>query len=280
LERILRIVETVFVYRLTHGEKLAWHGRYHVHNDNEFEIHFFLCGTGSFLINTAKISIEDNALFLVGPHDFHSIVPEQVTSPLTYYAVLFELDEQLDNEIYLLLTNFIKQRSIKHYAADTNRFLFDELLRLSSPKQIGLKKSAEYLLYSLLFRWYSGDSPSVSASASVSAHKNTNTIIRNAMDYFKANMHKSITITQVAYMLGLSAEHFIRVFREEMHMTPYQYFMRLRTEAAAAELITTDLPVSEIAERYAFENQFHFSKVFKKCTGFTPTAYRRCYMQK
>jgi len=276
----MHIIETVFVYRLAHGEKLTWHGRYHAHNDNEFEVHYFIEGTGSFLANTARISIDNNALFLVGPHDFHSIVPEQVTRPLTYYAVLFELDEKADHEIYLLLTNILKHHSIKHYASDTNRFLFDELLRLSSAKQKGLEKSAEFLLYSLLYRWYSEDSISITEKTVVPEHKNSTAIVSDAMKYFKSNIHKSITITHVAYELGLSAEHFIRVFRNEMHMTPYQYFMRLRTEAAAAELITSDLSVAEIAERYAFENQFHFSKVFKRCTGFTPTAYRHCYMQK
>lgn len=276
----MHIIETVFVYRLAHGEKLTWHGRYHAHNDNEFEVHYFIEGSGSFLANTARISIDNNALFLVGPHDFHSIVPEQVTRPLTYYAVLFELDERTDHEIYLLLTNILKQHSIKHYASDTNRFLFDELLRLSAAKQKGLEKSAEFLLYSLLYRWYSEDSISITEKTVVPEHKNSTAIASDAMKYFKSNIHKSVTITHVAYELGLSAEHFIRVFRNEMHMTPYQYFMRLRTEAAAAELITTDLSVAEIAERYAFENQFHFSKVFKRCTGFTPTAYRHCYMQK
>ncbi|MBQ4496733.1 MAG: AraC family transcriptional regulator [Spirochaetaceae bacterium] len=276
----MRIIETVFVYRLAHGEKLAWHGRYHAHNDNEFEVHYFIEGDGSFLANAARISIDENALFLAGPHEFHSIVPEQVTRPLTYYAVLFELDEQQDHEIYLLLTNILKQHSIKHHATDASRFLFDELLRLSASKQKGLEKSAEFLLCSLLYRWYSEDSSPITAKTVIAEQKKSTSIVRAAMQYFKTNIHKPVTITHVAYELGLSAEHFIRVFREEMHMTPYQYFMRLRTEAAAAELITTDSSVAEIAERYAFENQFHFSKVFKRCTGFTPTAYRHCYMQR
>lgn len=274
----MRIIETIFVYRLTHGEKLAWHGRYHAHNDNEFEVHFFIDGNGSFLANTARITIEKNALFLSGPHEFHSIVPEQVTRPLTYYAVLFELDEEKDKEIYLLLTNFLKQHSVKQFASDESRFLFDELLRLSASHQPGLEISANYLLCSLLYSWFSGDSVAIKAESPSVSHRTA--FVRSAMEYLKKNLDKNITISHVAYVFGLSAEHFIRMFREEMHMTPYQYFMRLRTEAAAAELITTDKTVAEIAEHFAFENQFHFSKVFKRCTGLTPTAYRRCYMQK
>ena len=84
----------------------------------------------------------------------------------------------------------------------------------------------------------------------------------------------------MAYKLGFSAEHFIRIFRTRMNMTPHQYVMRLKIEAAASELITSEKAIAIISDKYAFENQFHFSRVFKKCTGLSPSAYRHFYMQK
>lgn len=276
----MRIIDTVFVYRLAKGEKLAWHGRYHAHNSNEFEIHFFLEGDGVFMANTARHSVSAYSLFLSGPHEFHSIVPQQKSRPLTYYAVLFYLEEEKDPELYLLLTGLLKLRAIKRQSSDAARFLFEELLRLSSSAQPGFEKSALHLLTSLLYRWFSEDVPAGQILQEQSGIKKTaHAIVKNALAYFSANLGNQITIYHAAYKLGLSSEHLIRVFRSEMHMTPYQYLMRLRTEAAAGELITTDDSIADIAVRYAFENQFHFSRVFKRCTGFTPSAYRQCYMQ-
>lgn len=273
----MKILDTVFVYRLAHGENLSFHGRYHAHGENEYEVHFFIEGEGSFLSNTARLSINDNSLFLAGPHEFHSIMPDKVTKPITYYAVLFYLDEESDPEIYNILTSILKSRSIKRQGSTANRFLIEELLRLSSSHEEGLEKSALYLLYSLLYRWFSGSISNITPAAAMQEKKNTQMLVQNALAYFSGHLTEQISISSVAYRLGLSAEHFIRVFREEMHMTPYQYFMRLRAEAAAQELISSKKSIAEIAESYAFENQFHFSKVFKHCTGFTPSAYRKYY---
>ncbi len=273
----MKILDTVFVYRLAHGENLSFHGRYHAHGENEYEVHFFLEGEGSFLSNTARLSINDNSLFLAGPHEFHSIMPDKVTKPITYYAVLFSLDEESDPEIYNILTSILKSRLIKRQGSTANRFLIEELLRLSSSHEEGLEKSALYLLYSLLYRWFSGSISNITPAVALQEKKNTQALVQNALSYFSAHLTEQISISSVAYRLGLSAEHFIRVFREEMHMTPYQYFMRLRAEAAAQELISSKKSIAEIAEAYAFENQFHFSRVFKHCTGFTPSAYRRYY---
>ncbi|MCQ2595684.1 MAG: AraC family transcriptional regulator [Treponemataceae bacterium] len=273
----MKILDMVFVYRLAHGENLSFHGRYHAHGENEYEVHFFLEGEGSFLSNTARLSINDNSLFLAGPHEFHSIMPDKVAKPITYYAVLFSLDEESDPEIYNILTSILKSRAIKRQGSTANRFLIEELLRLSTSHEEGLEKSALYLLYSLLYRWFSGSISSITPAVAMQEKKNTQALVQNALSYFAAHLKEQISISSVAYRLGLSAEHFIRVFREEMHMTPYQYFMRLRAEAAAQDLISSKKSIAEIAEEYAFENQFHFSKLFKHCTGFTPSAYRRYY---
>ena len=48
-----------------------------------------LSSTGSFLQNTAKYLIRPGKVFLSGAYDFHSILPEAIIKPITYYAFLF-----------------------------------------------------------------------------------------------------------------------------------------------------------------------------------------------
>jgi len=62
-------------------------------------------------------------------------------------------------------------------------------------------------------------------------------------------------------------------------MTTHQYFTRLKVEGASGLLMSTDKSVGEISDWFGFENQFHFSRIFKKCTGMSPVAYRRTYLQ-
>ena len=88
----MKILDSVFVYRLAGGDRLSWHGRYHAHGAGEYEIHFFLEGNGSFLCNRTRYPVSGGRLFLSGPREFHSILPETVSVPMTYYAVLFSVD--------------------------------------------------------------------------------------------------------------------------------------------------------------------------------------------
>ena len=270
----MKILETNFVYRLSQGEKLAWHGRYHAHNKNEYEIHFFLDGEGQFLSNTAKFPIEQYSLFLCGPQEFHSIIPKNLSKPITYYAILFSLTDETDNEIKLFIQNHLSKRTIQTIP-QTNQFFFEELFRLSKSNETGLQKSSEHFLLSLLYQWYAENQ--TVPSQKFSERKSQQILVQNAVQYLLSHLHSHITITNVAYKFGLSAEHFIRIFRAEINMTPYQYLTRAKIAAAASEIIATNKPISTISDNFGFENQFHFARTFKKCTGLTPTFYRQCY---
>ncbi len=92
-------------------------------------------------------------------------------------------------------------------------------------------------------------------------------------------VRENIKIEDIAWKIGISDEHFIRIFRQEVRMTPHQYFTRLKVEGASGLLMSTDKQVGEISDWFGFENQFHFSRIFKKCTGMSPVAYRRAYLQ-
>ena len=100
-----------------------------------------------------------------------------------------------------------------------------------------------------------------------------------ALAMMKKSVRENIRVEDFARKLGLSDEHFIRIFGDEVHMTPHQYFIRLKVEGASGLLISTVKPIGEISAWFGFENQFHFSRVFRKCTGMSPAAYRQTYLQ-
>jgi transcriptional regulator GlxA family with amidase domain len=58
-------------------------------------------------------------------------------------------------------------------------------------------------------------------------------------------------------------------------MSPKQAIMKLRMECASYLLVSTVLPIGEIAQQIGFANQYHFSKTFKNFFELTPTRYRK-----
>ena len=82
------------------------------------------------------------------------------------------------------------------------------------------------------------------------------------------------SMENIAASLGLSTTHFYRVFREHTGLSPYQYHLQLRIERAKRMLNGTSLSIKEIANTLAFESPFHFSNLFKRKTGMSPSQWR------
>ena len=259
----LRVKDAVYVYKLIGGSKLALHGRYHAHEAG-YEVHLFLEGSGSFLLNNCRYRIACNRLFLAAPGEYHSILPEAITNHVSYYAVLFEPEMPGDLELLALLKSGESQG--RHLATEPGeRFWLGELYRLHEK---GSAAAAGHLLSSLLHRWYGTPRPGRPAK---------NGHAERALALMEKAVKEKLSTEAVAEKLGISKEHFIRLFRGKTGVSPLQYFTRLKVDAAGAFLTDSNLGVAAVGEYFGFESPFHFSRVFKRHTGLSPKDYRRTF---
>ncbi|MCH5210842.1 MAG: AraC family transcriptional regulator [Oscillospiraceae bacterium] len=102
------------------------------------------------------------------------------------------------------------------------------------------------------------------------------------VEYAVSEVHKRysqiITTDDITADIPLSKYHFIRVFKRIMGTTPYNYLMNYRINNAKIFLRTTDLSVSEIAEKCGFSDTSNFIVQFKKHTDQKPLEYRRYFL--
>lgn len=102
----------------------------------------------------------------------------------------------------------------------------------------------------------------------------TDNRILKVIRYIRKNIDKSITMDEMMDICCLSKDHFIRLFKKEMQITPVQYINQKKIERAQLMLITDNQSVKDIAYAISFENVYYFNRLFKKVTGITPLEYR------
>lgn len=76
----------------------------------------------------------------------------------------------------------------------------------------------------------------------------------------------------LARRVGVSREHFHRLFRTAVGMTPTHYARLARIDRAKA-LLREGLAAAEVAAQCGFTDQAHFSRWFRRCFGVTPGNY-------
>lgn len=98
--------------------------------------------------------------------------------------------------------------------------------------------------------------------------------VRNAIAYMSENYASSITLSEVAEHVQLSAEYLSRIFKEETGVKFVVYLNNLRLKNAIRLLENTNLKVYEVAEKVGYSNLSYFSTVFKKNFGQNPFDYK------
>lgn len=95
-----------------------------------------------------------------------------------------------------------------------------------------------------------------------------------AREYIHAHLEADMSLDDISQAAHLSKYHFLRLFRQHFGMTPHQYVMNGRVNAARAAL-DQGTPLTEVALRFGFADLSHFNRRFKRIYGMTPHQYQR-----
>ncbi|WP_123043364.1 response regulator transcription factor [Cohnella candidum] len=100
-------------------------------------------------------------------------------------------------------------------------------------------------------------------------------LLQKIQAFLKDNCNqKGLKLQDIADHVHLSTNHISYLFRKFLKMTVWDYVLKLRMEQAKKLLLTTDMKRYEIAEAIGYEAPEHFSKLFKKYYGVSPSEIR------
>jgi len=100
------------------------------------------------------------------------------------------------------------------------------------------------------------------------------TLSAAAKAYVEAHYTDKFSLQAVADALFVNGSYLLRVFKANTGHTLLWYHNFIRCERAKALLRSGNMSISRVGEQVGFVSSAHFSHVFKKMTGMTPSDYR------
>jgi AraC-like DNA-binding protein len=104
-------------------------------------------------------------------------------------------------------------------------------------------------------------------------HSNSEGLVEKAKFFMEENIYREVNLNGIGGMLGVSTSHLNAVFKSYTAMTPYQYFISIKIRKAKELLEAGSLPIKEVAFRLGFDDQYYFSRLFRKKTGIAPSRW-------
>lgn len=104
-----------------------------------------------------------------------------------------------------------------------------------------------------------------------------NPIIRRAKDYISRYIHTKISVSEMAKYIGINPDYLSSLFSKTEHKTITDYILDEKLYMCENMLKYSSYTIQEISTYFAFASQSHFTKLFKRKTGITPSMYRKLY---
>lgn len=98
--------------------------------------------------------------------------------------------------------------------------------------------------------------------------------IEKVLEFIDQNLHKEISLRDVADCIGLSSGYVSSLFKEHLGKNYIDYLNGMRIDRAKKLLKETRINISEVGFRVGFNNVQTFLRTFKKYEGVTPGQFR------
>lgn len=100
--------------------------------------------------------------------------------------------------------------------------------------------------------------------------------IKDSINYLHNHYTENdFRIEKLYEIANVSSRYYERLFFQRFGETPKEYILKLKIDCAKELLLSEKSLIKDIALKLGYSDIYHFGKIFKKKTGYTPSQYRR-----
>ncbi|MEW6990309.1 GlxA family transcriptional regulator [Colwelliaceae bacterium 6441] len=104
--------------------------------------------------------------------------------------------------------------------------------------------------------------------------RHSDELITQIQFWMQTNLNVPLSLNALSKQFGISQRSFTRRFKAANGINAMKYWQQLKIETAKELLASSNLSIQEISFQVGYQDQSHFSKLFKKELGTTPRDYR------
>ena len=230
------------------------------HNEKKQETYlvFYLLGGNAIIVyNKEYYALQTNGTLIINSNQEFSIY---LDGSEAYYAFVggSKISEYIKEDFWIFDLRFSKKTEIFFYSIFSSLDKYEVLDEYSISSAI-LRIYSDIHIYLHEFRQKSGKQED----------------IQRAVSFIEENYQREITLMDISKESGYSEFYFLRLFKEAMMMTPYEYLKRKRLAQVKVLLLSTDKTIEEIALDCGFKSDISLYKAFKNTYSITPREYKK-----
>lgn len=108
----------------------------------------------------------------------------------------------------------------------------------------------------------------------LSEEKKRRGVVDDILSYIHRNYNTNLSNEMISKHFNYHPNYINRILKKRTGQSLHQYVLSFRVSRALALLQTTNLTVTEVAERVGFSSLKHFSQTFKSIYGYSPMHFR------
>lgn len=253
----------------------------HWHDDVEFIV--IKSGRGIVSVDTVSYYVKAEEMIIVRPGQIHAIYQEE-NHTMEYENIIFKTNLLYTASSDLCTFEFFESYFRLKYEAPVhicssveNGALMRECIEKIDTCCIEIPSGYQIMIKSYLYQFFSLLMQTQKGSV-VQEHSKRLEKIKRVICYVEEHYTGAITVASVSKEVGFSDSHFMKFFKQNMHITFTCYLNDYRLNKASERLLATEDTVVAIMESVGFNNLSYFNRLFKAYFQMTPREYRKQYI--
>ncbi len=252
-----------------------WQGEDAPHSHDHLEIAFIMSGHGRYYIEGRLYEVCEGDLLVLNPGMAHQarLLPGSEIPSTEFFVGFSDLQFRGYPYNYLPLPG---DKPILHTEGELRQKLFKLCASMETENAVCREGRyfmlKAYLMQMILFVAREQCEPIENQGGRAFESANRKYVVEQIIDYLEDHYNEKISLDQIAANMYFSPYYISKIFKSETGDTLIRHLINLRLERAKELLGQGGTgSIQEVAAAVGYEDAYHFSKLFKKRYGISPS---------